>query len=148
VVFVLSLPVSPMAYARAKVAAVLIAFLVPWLACTGTIIGLTLALDRVADGQLPFTVATMGLFLANFCILIAIGLITGSEQWGIVGILATNTSIPIFFSIIMPRISGDLTAAQPAWTTGILVTLAVELVVIVGSLALAFYLQSRKRDFI
>lgn len=148
VVFVLSLPISPMQYARAKVTAVLIAFLVPWVVLSGTVVGLTLGLERVPDGQVPFVVTIMGLFLANFCLLIAIGLITGSEQWGIVGILATNTSIPIFMSVILPAIGADPAAATMTWSSGTLLVLAIELAVIIGSLALAFYVQSRKRDFI
>ena len=35
-------------------------------------------------------------FLANFCFLLSVGLVTTSEFWAIAGILGTNTAVPVF----------------------------------------------------
>lgn len=146
--FALSLPISPMQYAAAKVAACLIAFGIPWVVLTATIVGLTIAFDPPADGALPFATATMGFFLANFCILIAIGLITGSELWSVAGIIGTNTSVPVFLGIVLPAIAVDIGGPVAVWSPAILTTLAIEVAVIALSLSLAFYVQSRKKDFV
>lgn len=146
--FVLSLPISPMLYATTKVVACLIAFLVPWLVFTATVVGFTLAFDPPPDGALPFTAAMMGLFLANFCILVAIGLVTGSELWCAVGIIGTNTSVPVFLGIVLPAVTQGVDGPVPVWNTAILATLGIEAAVIVSSLGLALYLQSRKKDFV
>ena len=146
--FVLSLPISPLQYTAAKVTACLIAFLIPWTVIFATIVGLTLAFDPPADGALPFTVAMMGLFLANFCILVAIGVITGSETWAIIGIIATNTSVPVLLSTVVPAITEQISGPVAIWSPAILVMLGIEVAVIVLSLGLAFHVQSRRNDFV
>jgi hypothetical protein len=80
VLFVLSLPVSPMQYMMAKVGASLLAFLITWVVLTGTIVASIIAFDPPPDGNLPNTVAMMVFFLANFCFLLAIGLVTTSAR--------------------------------------------------------------------
>lgn len=147
-IFVLSLPISPMQYTTAKVAACLIAFLIPWTVLTGTIVGITLAFDPPTDGTLPFKITMMVFLLSNFCILIAVALITGSEVWGAVGIIATNTSVPVFLSSVLPAITDDSRGSVPVWSPAILTTLGVEAAVIALSLGLAFYIQSRRKDFV
>lgn len=146
--FALSLPISPLQYTAAKVAASVIAFLIPWGILTATIIGFTVALDPPADGSLPYTLAMMGLFLANFCILMALGVITGSETWAVAGIIITNTSVPVFLGTVLPSLAGDRNGPVPLWSPAILTTLGVEAAVVVLSLGLTFYVQSRRKDFV
>lgn len=146
--FVLSLPVSPMQYAVAKVAACLVAFLIPWLAITAVLVASMLAFDSSSAGQLPTAMVMMALFLANFCILIAIGMITGSEIWAVVGIIATNTSIPVLLGTVLPGLAGNTEGSVAVWSPTILVTLGVLVLVMVVSLGAAFVVQSRRRDFV
>jgi ABC-2 type transport system permease protein len=146
--FALSLPISPLQYTAAKVAASVIAFLIPWGIITATLVGLTVALDTPAHGTLPYTLAMMGLFLANFCFLMALGLITGSESWAIAGIIATNTSVPVFLGTVLPSLGGDRNGPVPVWSPAILTTLGIEAAVVVLSLGLTFYVQSRRKDFV
>ncbi len=80
--FVLSLPISTTQYTAAKVASSLIAFLIPWLVLTVTIVVLTLTLEASLDGRLPFTITMMFFFLANFCVLVAV---THHHALGVLG---------------------------------------------------------------
>lgn len=142
--FVLSLPVSPAQYAIAKVSAALVAFLGPWLVLTGGVVVLTL-LSGGEQGGIPHFVVMMMLFLTNFCVLVAVVVITMSELWAIAGILVTNTTVPVFlawFGSLAAR-RGDSAAT---WNPTILSVLAVEAAVILLSLGLAYIIPSRKKE--
>jgi hypothetical protein len=145
--FVLSLPVSAAQYSFAKVAAALVAFLVPWTALTGGVVVLTLA-GPAPDGGLPFFVALMTFLLGNFCLLTALAVITRSELATIAGILVTNVSVTVFLIQLgrLPGVAGRSRDAAATWSPQILTVLAVELALILLSLALAFYLPSRRKD--
>jgi ABC-2 type transport system permease protein len=148
--FVLSLPVSPMQYTTAKIVASMIAFTVPWLALTLTILGLTIAFDPPPDGSIPFTVAMMLFFLANFCVLLALLLVTESEGWAVAGILGTNFGVAAYMNIVtaLPGIAEHREGPIAVWSTSVLAIIAIEVAVVMLSLGLAFYIQSQKRDFV
>jgi hypothetical protein len=148
VLFVLSLPVSPLQYSVAKVAASLIAFFGTWLVLTGTIVSLTLAFDPPPDGSLPSTVAMLLFFLTNYCVLLAVGMSTTSEFWAIAGILGTNTAVPIYMTTVMPVITQGNEGPVAVWSPAVLTTLGIEAAVIVLSLCVALYVQLRKKDFV
>jgi ABC-2 type transport system permease protein len=148
--FVLSLPISTTQYTAAKVASSLIAFLIPWLVLTVTIVVLTLTLDASLDGRLPFTVAMMFFFLANFCVLVAVTIITRSEFWAVAGIVITNLSVSMYVSTVraLPGIREHVDGPIAVWSPTILTTLGIEVAVIALSLSLVFLIQSRKKDFV
>jgi ABC-type Na+ efflux pump permease subunit len=148
--FVLSLPISTKQYATAKVAASLIAFLIPWVVLTVTIVTLTLSFDPPLDGRLPFTVAMMIFFLANFCALVALVLSAGSEFWAVAGIVVTNLLVSVFVTTVrqLPGVREHVEGPLAVWSPTILTIIAVEAAVIVISLGLTFLVQSRKKDFI
>jgi ABC-2 type transport system permease protein len=148
--FVLSLPISTTQYTAAKVASSLIAFLIPWLVLTVTIVVLTLALEEPLDGRLPFTVTMMFFFLANFCVLIAVLLISGTEVWAVVGVVFTNVLVSVYLTTVqqLPGIAEYLEGPTAVWSPTILTILGVEAAVIALSLGLIFFVQSRKKDFV
>ncbi len=148
--FVLSLPVTPLQYAAAKVLAALAAFLIPVLVLATVALSLNAALDPPPNGEMPVTVVMLGLFTANFCFLVALLLITGLEIWAVAGILLTNLSIPIFMNTVtgLPGIREYVQGPVAVWSPTILTILGIEAFVAVLSLAVAFYVQSRRKDFI
>jgi ABC-2 type transport system permease protein len=148
--FVLSLPISTTQYTAAKVASSLIAFLIPWLVLTVTIVALTVALDEPLDGRLPSTVAMMGFFLANYCVLIAVLLISGSEPWAVVGIVLTNFLVSVYLTTVqqLPGISEYVEGPIAVWNRTIFTILGVEVAVIALSLGVTFLVQLRKKDFV
>ncbi len=148
--FVLSLPISPLQHTLAKAAAALIAFLIPWSILTATIVGLTLAFDPPPDGMLPTSLTMMGFFLANFCVLIALALIAHSESWAVATILATNISVSLYMTTV-PGLAGireHLDGPIAVWSPTILAVFGLEAIVIVLALAALFLVQSRKKDFL
>lgn len=150
VLFVLSLPVSGRQYRLAKVVAALVAFLVPWAILTVGMVGLIATVDTAPDGAIPGFIAMMSFFLCNFCVLLALVLVTLSERWAIAGILVTNTSVPIFLSLFytLPDIRAAGAADAAVWSTPVLAVIGASLALAVLALALALFLQSRKRDFL
>jgi ABC-type transport system involved in multi-copper enzyme maturation permease subunit len=148
--FVLSLPLSPMQYTVAKVAASLIAFLVPWVVLGATAVGVAVAFDPPPDGSIPLTVAMMFFFLANFCVLLALLLITRSEYWAIAGILLTNFGIAAYMNIVsqLPSIAEHNDGPVAVWSTTVLTIIAIEAAVAALSLGLTFYVQARRKDFV
>jgi hypothetical protein len=148
--FVLSLPLSPAQYTLAKVAASLIAFLIPWLALGATAVGLAVAFDPPPDGTIPFTVAMMLFFFANFSVLLALLLITRSEYWAIAGILLTNFGVAAYMNIVsqLPGIAAHAEGPVPVWGATVLTVIAVEAAVVAISLGLAFLVQARRKDFV
>jgi hypothetical protein len=148
VLFVLSLPVSPMQYTMAKVGASLLAFLLTWVVITGTIVGLNIAFEPPPDGNLPGIAAMMAFFLANFCFLLSVGLIATSEFAAIAGILGTNTAVPIYMTTVMPAISTNPDGPVAVWSPAIMTTLGIEAAVIAISLSLALLVLSRRKDFV
>lgn len=145
--FVLSLPISPKQYAVAKVAAALLAFLLPWLALTVVPVILIAASDA-PDGGIPSFVAMMTFFLANFCVLLALVLATMSERWAIAGLLITNLCVPAFLGIALglPGIAEHRQAAVAVWNPTVLTLIAALAGVAVLSLAIALCLRSRRND--
>lgn len=147
--FVLSLPVSPAQYRMAKIVAALIAFLTPWLALTGGAIAAT-AISGRPGGGIPGFVAMMVLFLANFCVLMAVIVITMSEVWAVAGILVTNVSVPLFLAWIsrQPGVAAHRHDPVATWTPTVLSVLGVEVALIALSLVLAVAVPSRRRDLV
>ena len=147
--FVLSLPVSTSHYVIAKISAALIAFLVPWLVLTATVVVVTVVSGGPLGGM-PSFLAMMTFFLATFCMLTALIVMTTSEAWAIAGILITNVLVTIYFARIgnLPGIAAHTRDATATWSSTVLLVLAVEIALIVLSLVLAFSLASRRKDFV
>jgi ABC-2 type transport system permease protein len=148
--FVLSLPISTTQYTAAKVASSLIAFLIPWLVLTVTMVVLTVTIDQALDGRLPFTITMMFFFLANYCVLIAVLLISGTEVWAVVGIVFTNFLVSVYLTTVqrLPGIGEHVDGPIAVWSPTIFTILGLEAAVIVLSLGLTFFIQSRKKDFV
>jgi ABC-2 type transport system permease protein len=147
--FVMSLPVSPMQYTTAKIVAALIAFLTPWAVLLGTTLLILLGGEGVG-GLVPSTVSVNGFFLSNFCVLLAVIVVTSSERWAVASILLTNMSVSLYFIFVgsLPGIADYVRSPSPVWTPTVLAVLAIEAATCVLSIGVAFYLQSRKRDFL
>ncbi len=145
--FVLSLPISATQYALVESRfRRSVAFLVPWLALTAGVVVLTAVTDLPAGG-LPFFVAMMAFFLANFCVLLAVIAVTQSELWAVVGILVTNLSVTLFLVNVgkLPGVAGRAEDAAATWSPEILTVLGLEAALILLSLGLAFFSRRARR---
>jgi hypothetical protein len=77
-------------------------------------------------------------------------MITESEAWAVAGILATNFAVAAYFNTVseLPEVAAAMDGPVAVWSSTILSILGVEAAVIVLSLGLAFFVQSRKKDFV
>ena len=67
-----------------------------------------------------------------------------------VGILGTNLTVSLYMTTIqgLPGISEHVHGPIAVWSPTIVTVLAIEIAVIVLSLGLTFFVQSRKKDFV
>ena len=146
--FVMSLPISPMQYTAAKVVGNLSAFLVLWAAIAIGVLG-TLARTGIFGGIIPFGVVVALEPFVVFCLLLSVAIVVESEMWAMLTMGATNVSYSFWFLLLkIPGLPEQLKSPVAIWSRPILLMLAGQLTVIVTSLVLTFYLQSRKRNFV
>jgi len=147
--FVLTLPVSPVQYLRAKLAASAIAFFVPWtilLLAALTIVAAT----SIPDGIMPFLVMLLCYVVCYYAAYLGMSLVTDSAIWSTVVIIAGNTA-PIFLIPSFLRVSGvgaDFVPPHAGWTGTVLGILASEIGLSAAFLATALLIWSRQRDFV
>jgi hypothetical protein len=146
--FVMSLPISAMEYTTAKVVANASMYVVVWLGIVASVLW-TLSAGGY-DGWIPIGILVSLAPMAAFFLLVAVALVTESEGWSILVMGACNVSYSFawYLLIRLPQVRADATSGTPVWSDLIVSIIAVELGVIVLSLVLTFYLQSRKTDFI
>jgi ABC-2 type transport system permease protein len=146
--FVMSLPISPSEYTAAKILANVTVFFMVWATLAGTV---SVMFARSASaGPIPFVVlASLAPFVA-FCALVAVALIGESEVGAIVTIVVTNISYSFawYFLIREPSMRAALTSPVPVWNSIVLTIIGSEVALIAVALGAAFYVQSRKTDFI
>jgi ABC-2 type transport system permease protein len=146
--FVMSLPISPMEYTAAKVLGNLSAFLALWAAIAIGVLG-TLARTGVFGGLIPFGMVVALAPFVVFCLLLSVAIVVESEMWAVLTMGASNISYSFWFLLLkIPGLPQQLKSPVAIWSRPILLMLAGQLTVIVASLALTFYFQSRKRDFV
>ena len=148
--FVLSLPVSPVQAMAAKLAASLIGFLVPWVVLTLVPVVLTASSSALPDGDIPHFVTMMAFFLANFCVLLALVAVSPSERWAIAALILTNIAAS-FFVVLLPQLPGiaEYRQAEVAtWNTTALALVGACFAVSVMVPLLALWVLSRKRDWV
>ena len=148
--FALSLPVSTAQYTRAKLIAVLLGFLIPWVLLTGAALICIVALDYMPKGMVVYALVIQCFFLALFSLFMAILLSTESEGWMAVAIVGLNLSISFFMMGLgnLTSIGKNASGPVPVWSTEAFTILACEGVAIVLAFVLIFFFQSRKRDYV
>ena len=146
--FIMSLPLTPTDYTVAKVVANLSAFFILWLAIAAGVLG-TLGAANFG-GFIPLGIAAALAPFVSFCVLLAVALIVESELWSVVTMSACNVSYSFAWVFVarIPGIREELRSAVPVWNPVIVSIVSTEVAVIAAVLALTFFVQSRKTDFI
>jgi hypothetical protein len=147
--FVLTLPVSPAQYLRAKLAANAIAFFVPWTILLGATFSL-IASTGIPDGILPFLAMLFCYVVCYYSAYLGMALVTDSPILSTVVIIGGNTA-PIFLIQVflrLSRVGADFVPPEAAWTGPVLATLAIEIVFSAAVLGIALFIRSRQRDLI
>lgn len=148
--FVMSLPISVSDYTTAKILANVLIFLVPWTTLLIGTIGVILWRGAVSDGLVPFAVLLILQILASYCLLLAVALVSESQTWTIVTIVATN----LFFQGFMywvshtPAIAQHMKSPTVYWSGAAIAVAFAEIAAVVLLLAATYVFQARKKDFI
>lgn len=148
--FVMSLPISPIEYSAAKLIANLGMFLIPWstLICAALLVIETRGI--IPKGVIPLTLILGFLPLVGFCIITATALVGETEGWGIVANVVVNTSYWLVWYIFtrIPALMANANSRAPVWNSTVVAVLASEFALVLLILGVAFFWQSRKRDFV
>jgi ABC-2 type transport system permease protein len=148
--FVMSLPISYREYTTAKIVGGMLIFLVLWVAMVAEIVATILLTRTIPHGVIPFVVIMAVEILMSTCLITAVSVTSESHGWTVaaaqVGALSLNG---IGWSIVrLPEIGGTMRSATVQWSRTATTLLAAELALIVLMLAITFFVQARKRDFI
>jgi len=148
--FVLSLPLSPAGYVRAKIAGLGLCFLVPWAISSAAAIVLVVADDDIPDGLLPYTVMLCLYLLTNFAVVLCGTLLATSEAMVTATIIGTNMAVSLYmFTIVnVPGVGENFGAPQPVWSRSVWLILAAEVALLGIALVLPLILAARRRDFV
>ena len=145
--FAMSLPISTMEYTAAKVLGNLSAFVALWLAVSTAVLGTLWAAGF--GGIVPLGVVIAFVPFVSFSLLLGVSIVSESEFVAMVVMGACNVSYSFaWLAISRFELLKDASGPVPIWNERILVILVAEIVVIAATLALTFYLQSRKTDFV
>jgi len=148
--FLMSLPVSPVQYTMAKVASTIGLFLIPWLILVAVALWLIFGRGILPHGVIPVTLILCALPLIGFVFMFGTALVSESEGWTIAASIVCNSSYGLtwYFMTKVPALTHDLSSKIVVWNSTLFSVIAAEYGLIALILALTFFLQSRKRDFI
>ena len=148
--FVMSLPVSSVQYSIAKIVSVWAMFLLPWLTLLISALLLIETRHIIPHGVIPMLFIVAMLPFIGFCLISAAALVGESEGWLMAASLVCNSSYWFGWYLLarIPSLTAHWRGPVAIWNPTARAVLSAELGVIVFTLALTLFLQSRKRDFI
>ena len=148
--FIMSLPITFMQYTRAKMLANLGIYGLAWLMLTASVVAIILTSSDLPNGLVPFALIVLGELFAANVLIFGVALVTESEAWTIVVMALCNLciSIYIFFVSSFPEINAHMEGSVAVWNNTALTFIGLEIVAITLFLALTFYAQARKRDYL
>jgi ABC-2 type transport system permease protein len=148
--FLMSLPVSPLQYATAKLLSTVGMFLVPWLTLVIAAVWVIAGRGIFPHGTIPMALILVTLPFIGFSLIMGLTLVGETEGWNIVGNVVCNSSYGLIWYFIgrTPALTRDFGSKVAVWNSAVLTILGAEFALIALILGMTFYLQSRKRDFI
>jgi hypothetical protein len=150
VAFLMSLPISMVEYTTAKLLASFAMFMIPWLVLGGAALSLVLERRDIPHGIIPIMLILFTAPLVGFCMLTAVALVGESEGWVMASMVAVNVGYSFCWPLIVSNaeLSRGWESPTPIWNPTVLSVLGSEFSAIAVILAITFYLQSRKKDFV
>lgn len=148
--FAMSMPVSLRDYSMAKIAVILLTYLIPWAGMLVIAILGSAILPWSERGALAIIPTIFGFLLATFMVQLVVAVITESIGWTISTMVAGNVALNVFFLNFLghPSVKAVSESDTVSWPPMILGALGIELAVALVALGLAFYFQNRPRDLI
>lgn len=148
--FVMSLPVTPVQYSVAKIAATVGMFLAMWLPVASAGMWLIAVKGKFPHGAIPVALILLTLPFVGFTIVMAANVVGETEGWNMAAVLICNSSYGVawYFLLKVPGLTNYWGGNVAVWNSTAVSLMGGEFGLAVLTLALTFYLQSRKRDFI
>jgi ABC-2 type transport system permease protein len=148
--FVMSFPVSAIEYTTAKLIANLAMFLIPWLTLVSIALLVIETRTWIPRGIIPIALILAFFPFIGFSLITAAALVGESEGWGIAANVVCSSSYGLvwYFFTRVPALMGNANKPAPVWNSAALTVLGSEFALVLLILGVAFYLQSRKRDFV
>jgi hypothetical protein len=148
--FIMSLPVTSVQYTIAKIVSTWAMFLVPWVALLISALIVVETGRTIPHGVIPTLLILAMLPVLGFCIISSVTLVGESEGWLIAASLACNSSYWFvwYWLARIPSLTDNWKGPVALWNPAARTVLFSEFVLVAVILALTFFLQSRKRDFI
>lgn len=147
--FAMSLPISYLEYTTSKILGNLLIFVPFWLTLVAGSLALIVAAP-VIHGFFAFTIIMAVEILVSTCLLIAVALVTESKGWAISAMVVGNMGLSIVGYLVahIPGIRRGMWGTAIEWSPTATILLTIEFALIALLLGGAFFIQSRKRDFI
>jgi ABC-type transport system involved in multi-copper enzyme maturation permease subunit len=147
--FVMSLPISYLEYTTSKIVGALVIFVPFWLAIVAGCLGLIVAAPAI-HGLFAFAVIMAVEILVSTCLLIAVALVSESKGWTIAAMVTGNLAINVVGYIVahIPGIRESMWGTTIRWSPAASISLATEFALIALLIAGAYFIQSRKQDFL
>jgi ABC-2 type transport system permease protein len=147
--FVMSLPISYLEYTTSKLLGNLLIFVPFWFTIVAGCLALIVATPAI-HGFFAFTVIMAVEGLVSTCLIIAVALVTESKGWTISAVMTGNLAINAVGYLVahIPGIKKGMWGTAIYWNPTATILLAVEFALIALLLGGAFFIQSRKKDFI
>jgi ABC-2 type transport system permease protein len=148
--FVMSLPISYLEYTTSKLIGSLLIFSVLWVPLLVGMIATILITPWFPHGLIPFVVIMAAEVLMSTCLIAAVSITTESQGWtiGVTQIGGLALTAAGFAIVRLPDIRHTMSAPTVQWSTTSILLVVAELCAIALMIGIAFFLQSRKRDFI
>lgn len=148
--FIMSLPVSLLDYSIGKIAVVLTTYLIPWTSMFAFLTICNFVVPGAKQGSMVVLPAIFLFLLGAFTLQLVAAVVSESVGWTICVMVGCNLSLNLFLMKLfaIPEVAAIAKGEVITWPTVILQILLVEIVVIVVALAVAFLMQTRKRDLI
>lgn len=148
--FLMSLPITCMDYTKAKLAFNLSAYFIAWLLLAVATIGVIFYTEHLPNGLIPYALIILIELMIAFILVLATALVSESEVWTIVVQSISNIAISLFMFLIagIKGIAMYIEGSKAIWNSTALTIIGIEILVAILIIAITFYLQSRKKDFI
>lgn len=147
--FTMSLPVSYLEYTTSKIVGNLLIFVPFWLVMLAGSVALILAAP-VIHGFFAFAIIMAVEMLLSTCLMLAVAIVSESKGWSIAAMLVGNLALNVVGYVVahIPGIQKGMFGNVVYWNSTATILLTSELALIALLIGGAFYLQSRKKDFI
>jgi ABC-2 type transport system permease protein len=147
--FIMSLPISPLDYAIAKLIGNMALFLIPWMLILLALIAVLITTD-LPNGLIPYSVIFCTFFLVNYIITWAVGMAAEPEGIVIFVMVALNCLTSPFMYVLSktPAVMDNIQGKEALWNSTSISILTTEIVLAILVILLALFLQTRKKTFL